>query len=169
MCVAVCAAMLVIAATSVRADPVEDDCRVERLPRAHAACLELVFDARFLRMQESISQSMSVLQAATVAELTGLARTYESAQKTWTSEVAARCGSEHEADPVAFEYCRLDALYQRENDLELSLARAANDLGAPAGFRAPIPEYVELLFPLPARLPYLGRARLPLLVPIHPH
>lgn len=169
ICAAVCAAMLVIVASPVRADPVEDDCRVERLPRAHAACLELVFDTGFLRMQESISQTMSVLQAATVAELTALGRTYESAQETWTSEVAARCGSEHEADPVAFGYCRLDALYQREDDLELSLARAANDLGAPAAFEAPIPEYVELLFPLPARLPFLGRARLPLLVPIHPH
>lgn len=163
------AAVLLLTASIAFADPVEDDCRVERLPRAHAACLELVFDARFLRMQESISQTMSVLQAATVAELTALGRTYENAQETWVSEVAARCGAEHEADPVAFGYCRLDALYAREDDLKLSLARAAKDLGAPAGYEAPVPGYVELLFPLPARLPYLGRARLPLLVPIHPH
>ena len=163
------AAVLVLAASIARADPVEDDCRVERLPRAHAACLELVFDTRFLRMQEAISQTVASLQAATAAELTALGSAYGNAQATWTSEVAARCRSEHEDDPVQYEYCRLDALYRREEDLKLSLARAAVDLGAPAGYEVPIPGYVELLIPLPGRLPYPGRARLPLLVPIHPH
>ena len=162
------AAALMVSASPAQADPVEDDCRVERLTRAKAACLEHVFDSRFLEMQEAISQTVSSLQAATVSELTSLGRTYEAAQSVWKSEVRERCDAEHPDDPVSFEYCRLDAVYQREENLSVSLARAAEDLGAPAGFVAPIPEYVELLLPLPARLPFLGRARLPLLVPINP-
>lgn len=164
----VLAAALLMAAIAASAAPSEDDCRVERLPNAEAACLELVFESRFLRMQASISKTLSGLQAATARELSAIGRTYESAQASWNAEVIARCRAEHPEDRVQFEFCRLDALYLREEDLELSLANAAVDLGAPDQYKAPIPRYVELLFPLPARLPFLGRARLPLLVPIDP-
>ena len=161
-------AALLTAATAAGAAPSEDDCRVERLPNAEAACLELVFESRFLRMQDSISKTLSSLQAATARELQSIGRAYETAQANWNDEVIARCRSDHAEDRVSYEFCRLDALYQREEDLELSLANAAEDLGAPDQFKAPTPQYVELLFPLPARLPFLGRARLPLLVPINP-
>lgn len=160
-------AALMVAQPANAASPTSA-CRVERLSSAKAACLALVYEQRFLQMEQSIQDLLSRLQAATVPELRALQKQYDGAQTRWYRQVRAACRSRHDEDPVAVETCRLNALKLREERLALSLERAAEDFGAPVEYEVPIPDAIEILIPLPIEIPFGGEARLPLLVPIHP-
>lgn len=143
-------------------------CRVERQAFAKAACLELIYDQAVLRMTQDIADLLSRLQAATVPELMGLQRQYQSAQAQWQQEVAQVCALRHDGDAVLFETCKIAAVQERATQVGLSLQRAAEDFGAPIEYEVPIPEAVEILIPVPVPIPFGGEARLPLLIPINP-
>lgn len=157
-------------AISAGAGPTTDSCRVERLARAKSACLAQVFDQGVLAMAQDISHLVSRLQAATASELIALERQYWRAQANWQRAVDRACRTAHARDRVAFQYCRIGTLAEREAELALSLARAGEDFGAPPDYQVPIPDAVEVLIPLqvPVPLPGGGEVRLPLSVPINP-
>ncbi|MEM9060030.1 MAG: hypothetical protein AAGD13_06165 [Pseudomonadota bacterium] len=140
----------------------EADCRVERLAFAKASCLEHVFAQRDLLMTQQIDQTLSRLQAATAAELREISALYSSAQSVWRDEVDDLCQQDNPGDPVGVEYCRLSAQNTRQAELDISLARAAFELGAPGRYDVDIPDSVEVLVPLPEGFLFGVETRLPL-------
>ena len=156
------AALLVSAFTAIGGSRT-DACTVERQPFAKAACLELIYDQGVLGMAQDISHVLTRLQAATAAELISLQRQYDIAQSRWNQQVAHACWIRHRADAPGFQTCRIAALRTREDQLALSLDRAARDFGAPAEYEIPIPDQFEVLIPLPND--FGVDARLPLLLP----
>lgn len=159
---------MLMASFAAAAGPRADSCRVERQAAAKAACLELVFDQKVLRMTQDISDLLSRLQAATAAELINLQRQYQSSQLQWQRELSQACRVRHKSDSIGFQTCRIGALDGRTEQLALSLERAAEDFGAPVEYEVPIPDAVEILIPLPVPIPFGGEARLPLMIPIAP-
>lgn len=160
--------LFAVAAAPAQAGSAQDQCRVERQAFAKAACLEQIFEQRYLGMVQDIQDLLSRLQAATVPELLALGRQYDGAQARWRDEVAEACRDRHPSDTVGFQYCRLGTVEPREEQLALSLERAAEDFGAPPEYEVPIPDAIEILIPLPVDIPFGGEARLPLVVPLHP-
>ena len=159
----------VLVASTACAGSSGNPCRVESLPTAKAACLELQFEQHVLRMSQQIDHVLSRLQAATASQLLALGQQYETAQSNWFEQLRSACTSRHPDDPVGFQNCRLGAVANRTDRLSLSLQRAAEDFGAPIDYEVAIPDSVEILIPLPVEVPFDGEARLPLLVPIEPN
>ncbi|MEL7469244.1 MAG: hypothetical protein AAFN27_12370 [Pseudomonadota bacterium] len=140
----------------------ESDCRIERQVFAKAACLEHVFAQRDLKMTQQIDDTLSRLQAATARELLAISRIYRDSQDNWRAEISQTCRDQNQDDRIGFELCKLSTQAERQDQLDLSLARAAEELGAPETYEVDIPDSVEILVPLPEGSEFGVETRLPL-------
>ena len=166
------ALLLCLLASGALADPVREatrPCRVERMDQTYAACVDLISDGHAMAMEARIGQVLSGLQAPTQPELAALEARYEEAQRLWAARVRQACGDSFASAPRARADCRLAAVLQRRDQVLLSLARAADDLGGSVPFDIPVPDAVEVLVPLPGSPNGpRHRVRVPLTVPASP-
>ena len=161
-----------IPASLAMADAVREatrPCRVERLDRAYAACVEHLATQRIVAMEARIGQVLSGLQAAYQPEISALETRYAKAQHRWRRAVGAGCARAFAEDIRGKANCQLAAALQRETQVDASLARAADDLGGALVLDIPVPDAVEVLVPLPGAPNGPGHVvRVPLAVPVTP-
>ena len=164
-----CCPVLAVAGSDDAAHEAARPCRVERLDIAFAACVDHLSDQREALMEARIGQVLSSIQAATQPELTALETRYFTSQDLWRDRVGAACPKAFPEAPRARALCRLTAIIEREAQLRLSLARAADDLGGALPHEIPVPDAVEVLVPLPGVPNGPDQTvRVPLTIPVTP-
>lgn len=143
-------------------------CRVERMPQARAACINLVADERGTALEGRIFSATAQIQATTGPELRAFEDGLRTAQDRWRIDLAAACATE---DPVAEARCRLSGVLAREEQVADLLDGALAELGAPPMVRPDDFGAVEVTIPLrpPSGTDRTGAfVDLPLLVPLRP-
>lgn len=144
-------------------------CRVERFDFAYANCVNDIADRIEIEMAAHIGQVLSSLQAPTQPELAALEMRYTSAQTLWRDTVMSSCNEAFGQNVRARSDCRLAATLDRQSQLAISLARAADDLGGTSEYHIPVPDAVDVFIPLPGSPNGpRQRIRVPLTVPVSP-